>query len=106
MNPFEQTAKPLSSSFLDWKSLYPASYNKREADPFTKLRIILMNGTEFEANWFSHQFARHCPDADLRRALALTRRIEQQQMCIRDRMGRTRSITLPRVSTSSSLALA
>lgn len=79
MNPFEQPVKPLASSFIDWKALYPASYNKKEVDPFTKTRVILMNGTEFEANWFSHQFARHCMDADLRRALALTRRIEQQQ---------------------------
>lgn len=38
-----------------------------------------MNGTEFEANWFSHQFSRHCPNNDLRREIAITRRIEQQQ---------------------------
>jgi N4-gp56 family major capsid protein len=48
-------------------------------DPYTKTRIILMNGTEFEANWFSHQFSRHCTDMDLRREIAVTRRVEKQQ---------------------------
>ena len=38
-----------------------------------------MNGTEFEANWFSHQFARHVTDNDLRRELAMTRESEKQQ---------------------------
>ena len=38
-----------------------------------------MNGTEFEANWFSHQFARHTCDNELRRELSLTRAVEKQQ---------------------------
>lgn len=38
-----------------------------------------MNGTEYEANWFSHQFHRHCTNNDLRRELAVLRRTEQQQ---------------------------
>ena len=37
-----------------------------------------MNGTEFEAQWFSRNFSRHCPDNDLRRELAMMRRMEQQ----------------------------
>ena len=59
--------------------MYPDPYNKRNVDPYTKARIILMNGTEFEANWFSHQLARHTDDNDLRRELALTRETEKQQ---------------------------
>ena len=38
-----------------------------------------MNGTEFEANWFSHQFQRHITNCDLRRELAMTRAVEKQQ---------------------------
>lgn len=38
-----------------------------------------MNGTEFETVWFGHQFQRTCSDNDLRRELALLRRVEQQQ---------------------------
>lgn len=56
-----------------------APYNKRDVDPYTKTRIILMNGAEFEANWFSHQFARHCSDNELRRELAVVRMLEKQQ---------------------------
>lgn len=79
MNPFEEKAKPIEATIESWNQLYPKSYNKNTVDPYTKLRIILMNGTEFEANWFSHQFHRHCTNNDLRRELALSRRIEKQQ---------------------------
>ena len=48
-------------------------------DPYTKCRIILMNGTEFEAVKFSHQMARHVSDPQLRAELAMARRTEQQQ---------------------------
>ncbi len=79
MNPFEMKSKPVDAAFYDWSKLYPCSYNKMSTDPYTKTRVILMNGTEFEANWFSHQFARHCTDMDLRREIAVTRRVEKQQ---------------------------
>ncbi len=79
MNPFDIKPEKLTDSIRDWKQLYQKAYDKNTVDPYTKVRIILMNGTEFEANWFKHQFARHCVDNDLRRELALTRRIEQQQ---------------------------
>jgi hypothetical protein len=78
-NPFEERPVNIEATIQNWKELYPESYNKYEVDPYTKLRIILTNGAEFEANWFSHQFHRHCCDNDLRRELALTRYIEKQQ---------------------------
>ncbi len=79
MNPFKETPVKILDSIQSWKDLYPYSYNKNEVDPYTKTRIILMNGTEYEANWFSHQFSRNCDDNDLRRELALSRYIEKQQ---------------------------
>jgi len=79
MNPFLVRPMPLFDALMDWKQIYPLPYDKRTADPYTRTRVILMNGTEFEANWFSHQFSRHCTDNDLRRELALIRRSEQQQ---------------------------
>ena len=79
MNPFKEKPRSIESALQNWQQLYPKPYNKREIDPYTKTRIILMNGTEFEANWFSHQFARHTDDNDLRRDLALTRYVEKQQ---------------------------
>ena len=79
MNPFNEKPRSIEKALQNWQQMYPKSYNKREVDPYTKTRIILMNGTEFEANWFSHQFARHTDDNDLRRDLALTREVEKQQ---------------------------
>ena len=67
MNPFQEKAIPLSQQFQNWRQLYPKPYDKNTVDPYTKCRIILMNGTEFEANWFSHNFSRHTSDNDLRR---------------------------------------
>ena len=63
----------------NFKQIYPKAYNKHEVNPYTKTRIILMNGTEFEANWFSHQLARHVTDNDLRREISLSRMVEKQQ---------------------------
>ena len=79
MNPFEQKPMPLNDSFMDWETMYPKPYSKHDVDPYTKVRIILMNGIEVEAAFFSHQFHRNCADNNLRRELATTRRIEQQQ---------------------------
>ena len=79
MNPFNEKGRQITDSFQSFSELYPKSYDKREVDPYTKTRIILMNGTEFEANWFSHNFARHVTNNDLRRELALSRAVEKQQ---------------------------
>ena len=79
MNPFNEKSMPIEKALQNWQEMYPKPYDKREVDPYTKTRIILMNGTEYEANWFSHQFARHVCDNDLRRDLALTREVEKQQ---------------------------
>lgn len=78
-NPFEQKPVKVEDTFFDWKQLYPKSYDKNEVDPYTRVRCILMNGTEYEQVWFGHSFHRHCNNNDIRRNLALIRRSEQQQ---------------------------
>lgn len=78
-NPFLEKPKKLESIIMSWKDLAPKQYEKMEVSPYTKTRCILMNGTEYEAVKFSHQFHRHASDNDLRRSLALVRRSEQQQ---------------------------
>ena len=78
-NPFLEKPKKLESIIMSWKDLAPKPYKKFESSPYTRVRCILMNGTEYEAVWFSHQFHRHSADNDLRRTLALVRRSEQQQ---------------------------
>ncbi len=80
INPFlEKDAVKVDGTYKDWKQLNLKPYDKDKASPYTKTRVILMNGTEFEANWFLHQFSRHCTNNDLRRELAMVRRHEQQQ---------------------------
>lgn len=59
--------------------MYPKSYNKDKTSPYTKTRVILMNGTEFESQWFMHNFARHCDNPEILSSLAIVRRQEQQQ---------------------------
>ena len=66
-NPFEEKPVSMDCLFMDWATINPKPYNKETTDPYTKTRIVLMNGTEFEAQGFSRNFSRHCPDNDLRR---------------------------------------
>ncbi len=79
MNPFELKAEDIDSQFFDIKKMYPKAYDKNKVSPWTKVRVILMNGTEFESNWFLHQFARNCSNNDLRREIARVRKQEQMQ---------------------------
>ena len=79
MNPFDLKPTPIDKTFESFCELYPRPYDSKTIDPYTKCRIILMNGTEFEAEKFSHQAERNIEDPDLRRELAMTRRVEQQQ---------------------------
>lgn len=78
-NPFLEKPKKLDSCIMSWKDLAQKPYDKNEVDPYTRVRCILMNGTEYEAVWFGHEFHRHSCDNDLRRTIALVRRNEQQQ---------------------------
>lgn len=79
INPFFEKPKKLESTIMSMKKLAPKPYNKNEVDPYTRVRCILMNGTEYEAVWSKHHFNRHYPDNDARRRVALMRRLEQQQ---------------------------
>ena len=78
-NPFKEKPKKMESIIMSWKDIFVKPYNKNEVSPYTKTRIILMNGTEYEATWCKHHFNRHYPDNDARRAVAFIRRSEQQQ---------------------------
>ena len=79
MNPFKELPKTPQVKYFNWKGLNVKPYDKKTASPYTKTRVILMNGTEFESNMFLHQFNRHCLNNELRRAVAEVRRSEQQQ---------------------------
>ncbi|HBG26402.1 MAG: hypothetical protein A2Y10_06460 [Planctomycetes bacterium GWF2_41_51] len=78
-NPLKEKGIPLEKQIESWQQVNPEPYDKDQVHPYTRTRIILMNGIEVEAAIFKHQFARHCSDPDINKQLALTRAIEQQQ---------------------------
>jgi len=47
MNPLEQKTKDINDYVITIEKMYPHSYNKKKAGPYTKTRVILMNGTEY-----------------------------------------------------------
>ncbi|CAG1065923.1 hypothetical protein BAC1_01516 [uncultured bacterium] len=79
MNPFKEKGMPIEKQFRNWSELNTKPFNKDEVHPYTRCRGILMNGIEVEAAIFLHQFARHSNDIDVKRHIAMSRRIEQQQ---------------------------
>src|SRR5690606_2356853 len=78
-NPFDHRGIPLDEQLRNWDQLDMAPVDPDESDPYTKCRIIALNGIEMEATMFSHHFARVCPDLDVRQQLARVRYMEQQQ---------------------------
>jgi hypothetical protein len=79
MNPLDQQAIPVEEQLRNWSELNVDPYDKRDVDPYTRTRVILMNGIEVESIVFSHQFARHTDNLEIKRALALSRRVDAQQ---------------------------
>ncbi len=77
-NPFKQKPKSVESTIMSFNKMARKPFDK-DGNAYTRVRQILMNGTEFEAVWCKHHFHRHCPDNDVRRQVALLRRCEQQQ---------------------------
>ena len=78
-NPFDQKPILLGDAIMDWETIYPKPYSKMNVDPYTKTRVILMNGIEVESMLFLHQFHRNCTNNELRRDLAFMHEFEQQQ---------------------------
>ncbi|HEX7082310.1 MAG TPA: hypothetical protein VF329_14980 [Gammaproteobacteria bacterium] len=78
-NPLEEKGVPLEDQIRHWRDLNVEPYKKDEVHPYSRTRGILMNGVEVEAAIFSHQMARNTLDPDVRKQLAMMRRIEQQQ---------------------------
>lgn len=79
MNPLNYETKDIDKYIIPIDKMYPHAYNKKKAGPYTKTRVILMNGTEYESVWFLHQFARNCEVDEIKRYLSVVRNQEQQQ---------------------------
>ena len=79
MNPFDLKPQRADKVFTNWNKVLVKPYDKNEVDPYTRTRVILMSGTEFESVRLSNAFTRNCPNNDVRRRLAVMRRGEQLQ---------------------------
>ncbi|MBA2405991.1 MAG: hypothetical protein H0V66_14545 [Bdellovibrionales bacterium] len=77
LNLFKDKGIPLEKQHFTWKDMVQKPISKLNDDAFTRVRIILMNGIEMEANRFSHSCARM--NYDLQIPLAVIRRVEQHQ---------------------------
>ena len=52
MNPFEFDSPIKGQDYYNWENIYPRPYDKRTTNPYTKTRVILMNGCETEQVFF------------------------------------------------------
>src|SRR3546814_17162157 len=59
MNPLEQRGMAVEEQLRSWSELNLEPFDKDAVDPYTRPRVILMNGHEVESLMFSNQFARH-----------------------------------------------
>jgi len=78
-NPLTEKGIPIDRQLRNWSELSVEPYDKYQVEPYTRCRIIAMNGIEVESIIFSHQFSRHTDNPEIRKMLALVRRVEQQQ---------------------------
>jgi hypothetical protein len=79
LNPLDQPGMPIEDQFRSWSEMAVEPYDKTNVDPYTRTRVILMNGIEVESIIFSHQFARHTDNREIKEKLSMSRRVEQQQ---------------------------
>src|SRR3712207_1831780 len=78
-SPLEERGIPIDKQLRNWSELNVEPYDKLEVDPYTRCRVIAMNGIEVESIIFSHQFNRQTDDPEVKQALAQVRYVEQQQ---------------------------
>ena len=65
MNPFQEKPKKIEKTYESWKGLSPASYDKHETDPYTK---VPYHSDERQRNLkrknFPICFSRNCSNND------------------------------------------
>jgi hypothetical protein len=77
---FDSKGTPLEKQRFTWKEVTPLPISKLDDDAFTRVRVILMNGIEFESRMFQHNCARN--NRELQLPLAKVRYIEHFQQTL------------------------
>ena len=78
-NPLEEKGIPVEKQIRSWHEIVKRPFDKHDIDCYSRTRQILMNGIEVEAWNFKHNFSRSFHDAEARKLVSLTRRIEDMQ---------------------------
>ena len=78
-NPLEEKGIPVEKQLRSWQKIVQRPFDKHSVDCYSRTRQILMNGIEVEAWNFKHNFARNCADPEVKKLIALSRRIEDMQ---------------------------
>lgn len=76
--PFEMRGIPLEDQIMSWNQMIQHPYDKSSIDCYTRTRVILMNGIENNSVIMSHCMDRMIDNDDIKRQLALIRRIDSQ----------------------------
>lgn len=74
---FDTKGTPLDKQKFTWREMTPKPISKLNDDAYTRVRVILMNGIEQQANRFQHMCAQF--NGHLREPLAQIRRVEHHQ---------------------------
>lgn len=77
---FNEKGVPLDRQRFTWRDLVQEPVSKLDNDAFTRVRVILMNGIESEANRFLHAYSRM--NGRFRKEAAQVRRVEQHQQTL------------------------
>ncbi len=76
----KETGTPLDKQQFDWREIVGAPISKLNDDAFTRVRVILMNGLEQDANRLLHAFNR--THGEYRLEMAQIRRAEHHQQTL------------------------
>lgn len=77
--PFEMDSVPIEEQFMNWKEIVKAPYERKSVDAYTRTRVILMNGIENASVLMSHAMERMTVDPEIKRQMALIRRVDSMQ---------------------------
>jgi rubrerythrin len=77
--PFDTNTIPLAEQYRPWNEQVQPPFSENVPDPYSKCRVILMNGIENDSFFFLHELYRHTLDDRLRARIAELRRAEVQQ---------------------------
>lgn len=77
--PFDMDSISIEEQFMSWKEIVKAPYDRKSVDAYTRTRVILMNGIENASVLMSHAMERMTVDLEIKRQMALIRRVDSMQ---------------------------